>query len=903
MNSLRFAQKMLLMGFIVSLLLLWFMYHVIADIQSAIMYNHQVIDNIKYNSHLISLIRDIQQHRGMTNAYLRGSSFFLEEIKIKQKQIKTGMDNLSGLKPSQQFEPSLLNTWNIIEHKLSGTLENALDNTPEKSWTEHSDIIHQTIDLMTQNIAYYHLGKHDNVFFYYFINLFFHQIPIYIENVGQLRGFGSGIIAKKSITDKERQQLIMLLGVTNSGFLEISENIDKIFVLRPDVRVLLEKDYKKVESSLERLVHNINDNLIGSNLKDLNIQEYFSNSSQTIDLGILFLSKSSNFLKYQAEKTINTLLWNLYGLLILVTFTLLTLLYLFIGNYYSVVKGFKSLIEGTNLIAKGQLNQLLKIESKDELSDLTESFNDMIIALRNTIQYREDAEKALKESEELFRVLSEASPAGLILYMDKIIYANPVAENVTGYSKDELLFKNPKDLIHPDILAQQALSDEPISNERFYSFPYDSLKIITKQGVEKWLQISSSKVEYQGKEAGLAIFIDFTEHKLAQEALIASEKKYGAFINATSEGFCVLDHQNKLVEVNDSLCAMLGCSPDLIGKPFLDFVDKKYHAKFKEQVEDDNLISHKRMELELNHQNGSKIPIIFLSTTVSDDQQNLVSSFAFITNIEQRKKTEEELKRTSEILAATNLNLEQKINDEVVKSREKDQLLFQQSRYAQMGEMLSMIAHQWRQPLNAISTAAIEISLSDTLGDYDPAKTKELTGFIESQTQNMSSIINDFMDFFRPEKEKESFYLNRVFDTISKMSSAQISLKNIRLINNIESDIQLISFQKELEQVLINLISNSKDAYEFSPSEDQEIIFSANETDDYIELIVEDKGGGVNQEVLDRIFDPYFTTKEQGKGTGIGLFMSKNIVEKNLGGKIAAKNTMDGLQIILTLPK
>jgi len=263
----------------------------------------------------------------------------------------------------------------------------------------------------------------------------------------------------------------------------------------------------------------------------------------------------------------------------------------------------------------------------------------------------------------------------------------------------------------------------------------------------------------------------------------------------------------------------------------------------------------------------------------------------------------DDLHKSHKQLEEFNYNLEKKVQEEIGKNKEKDRLMVQQSRYAQMGELLSMIAHQWRQPLNAISMAAIEISLSDS-GDENELKLKrEMTKFIEKQTQYMSEIINDFMNYFKPEKDRVLFGFKDVFDDILMLIGPQLKSRGMKIEFLYDESVVFLGFKKELEQIIINVVSNSRDAYIDQKITNGIITIQVEDHPDHVRLSIADQAGGIDPDIIDRIFDPYFTTKEKGTGTGIGLYMSKEIIERSFNGAINVENIENGTRFCISLPK
>ncbi len=235
--------------------------------------------------------------------------------------------------------------------------------------------------------------------------------------------------------------------------------------------------------------------------------------------------------------------------------------------------------------------------------------------------------------------------------------------------------------------------------------------------------------------------------------------------------------------------------------------------------------------------------------------------------------------------------LEQKIQKEIEENRAKDELMFHQSRLAQMGEMINMIAHQWRQPLNVITSVTIDISLESELESLTPAILEEGLKNIEMQSQKMSSTIDDFMNFFKPNKEKEKFKFIDLFNDIKNLIDAQFQYREIEFIVEVDENLEYLGHKNELEQVLLNLINNARDAFDDKEIEKKIVKVLINRVKDKFFISIEDSAGGVPKNIIDKVFNPYFTTKEEGKGTGIGLYMSKNILERSFNGSIEVENS------------
>ncbi|KLE00148.1 sensor histidine kinase [Aliarcobacter butzleri] len=232
--------------------------------------------------------------------------------------------------------------------------------------------------------------------------------------------------------------------------------------------------------------------------------------------------------------------------------------------------------------------------------------------------------------------------------------------------------------------------------------------------------------------------------------------------------------------------------------------------------------------------------------------------------------------------------LENKLKEYKKELDNKQAILYQQSKMAAMGEMIGNIAHQWRQPLSIITTATSGMVLQKQMGVLTDEFFFEASNRINASSQYLSQTIDDFRNFFIPNKEKSKVNLIEIFKKTLDLISAQFSSKDIKIIKNIEG-VEFESYENELIQALINILNNSRD--ELIKKDDERFIFvDAFEKDNFINITIKDNAGGVIKENLDKIFEPYFTTKYKSQGTGIGLYMTEEIITKHLNGTICVEN-------------
>jgi C4-dicarboxylate-specific signal transduction histidine kinase len=257
--------------------------------------------------------------------------------------------------------------------------------------------------------------------------------------------------------------------------------------------------------------------------------------------------------------------------------------------------------------------------------------------------------------------------------------------------------------------------------------------------------------------------------------------------------------------------------------------------------------------------------------------------------------------RTQE-LADLNIGLDKKIHEEVAKSKKQEALLIHQSRSAAMGEMIGAIAHQWRQPLNALGIVQQNLKLRYRMGSLDPEFMATNMDKADRLIQKMSSTIDDFRNFFKPNKNIQPFNIKNIICTTAELLDAQLKYHAINLKIDCPNDMNTTGLEGEFSQVILNLINNAKDTLvERQPEQPTITIFGEKLINGDYRVIVKDNAGGIPEAIFDKIYDPYFSTKEEGKGTGIGLYMSKIIIENNMGGTLHAFNDDFGANFVIQL--
>lgn len=357
-----------------------------------------------------------------------------------------------------------------------------------------------------------------------------------------------------------------------------------------------------------------------------------------------------------------------------------------------------------------------------------------------------------------------------------------------------------------------------------------------------------------------------------EESLEASLKSFKSLFNSTMEvmvihdkGICI-DANNvavKFLKLNDK--------SELIGKNLLNYIDEK----------------HK--ELVIKNYKKNTLPYEF-DIVIGTQKLTCLGQGKFI------RLNEKKLKLSTLI--------------DITELKAKDKLLFQQSKMASMGEMIGNIAHQWRQPLSVISTCASGIKFEKEFNDIIDERLFESLDLIVENTQYLSKTIDDFRNFFKADKIIEDFCVNDSITSVLKLLKSSIQNHNIQVESNFDGSLIINGYPNEFLQVLVNIFNNAKDALLTQPSSARFLMVKTYIKNKKCIIEINDNGGGIDESIISKIFDPYFTTKHQSQGTGIGLYMSHQIVVEHMNGDIYAKNieiikdnkSYKGCSLVIVLP-
>ncbi|WP_372999792.1 ATP-binding protein [Sulfurimonas sp.] len=322
----------------------------------------------------------------------------------------------------------------------------------------------------------------------------------------------------------------------------------------------------------------------------------------------------------------------------------------------------------------------------------------------------------------------------------------------------------------------------------------------------------------------------------------------------------------------------------VVGKTPFDFMSEEEAIRVKEKFaayveKKENIVN---LENTHTHKDGHEVTVLTSAIPILDKNGALLGYQGIDKDITDIREVEKSLKENQKMLA-------------------------QQTRMAQMGEMISMIAHQWRQPLGAISSAAIDLQIKMELEFFDLTTEEgreEYTEYffhkikdINEYVQNLTATIDDFRNFYKPNKESVWVKLDEVISKSLNIIQASLLNDNIKIIKNYKSTIDIELYSNEMMQVILNILKNAQDNFNEKDIENRYIKITTKDKT----ISICDNGGGIEEDIIDKIFNPYFSTKDEKSGTGLGLYMAKTIIEKHHAGNITVKNTDDGICFIIEL--
>ncbi len=500
-------------------------------------------------------------------------------------------------------------------------------------------------------------------------------------------------------------------------------------------------------------------------------------------------------------------------------------------------------------------------------------------------------------------------------YPTQMVYYDRKKAEMLGY-EDGCMTQNVYEItamIHPEDYERtmENMRSHIEGKRSQYQLEY---RLKTKQGGYKWFYDQGSVTQHSADGMPLKIcgvVVDITDKKIAELQHKESENRFRQFAALLPQIVCELDADFNILYINDFGKNILGTNESEVPN-ILNHVDQQSRNLVKERLvkqAESPGSADSGIEIQLKKTDGSFTTFFFYATLgQTDGVINTIRAIGI--DISDRIKMEQHLSALNEELNVQKSQLEEfsqaletKVKEEVEKNRIKDSLMSLQARQAAMGEMVGHIAHQWKQPLNTLNLIVIDLQDAFLYNELTNEYMDKSVESAKNVINHMAQTIDDFRNFFKPHKVKTRFDVHQQIENALSFIRATIEIAAIRLENKVEHNIFTTGFPNEFSQVVINIVNNAREALlEHQPSHPIIEILSET-TNRQIKLYFRNNGGKIPATIINSIFEPYFTTKESSCGAGISLYLVRTIIQQNMEGEISVKNTSDGVEFVITLPK
>ncbi|KJU82815.1 multi-sensor signal transduction histidine kinase [Candidatus Magnetobacterium bavaricum] len=503
----------------------------------------------------------------------------------------------------------------------------------------------------------------------------------------------------------------------------------------------------------------------------------------------------------------------------------------------------------------------------------------------------------LRESEKRYRgMFYDTRAVMLLIEADtlSIVEANDAACRFYGYDREELQTMKIQDI--------NMLPVEKVYNiiQRLKTHQSDHFFMRHKlaSGKIRDVEIYAGPVMIKGKMYICSVIHDITERVRAQEYL----HLFKYLIDQTNDAIFIIDPLTaRFLDANEKACASLGYAKEELLDLSVLYIDAIMleEAAWREHVAQLKSTTALVFESRYRRKDGSVFDVEINVKYVYSEINHYIVAIA--RDISERKRYENSLLKTTQQLETLNMTLKDRVSEEVEKNRLKDLIMYDQARHTALAELLLNIAHHWRQPL-----CTIGLMIQDIKDAYSYHELNEQ--YIDNSVQSMmrevlglSDTIDNFRSFYVHDKEMSHFNISEVVNKTVSIIKDYFRARNTTIYTDMDNQITLYGYPDEFSQVILNILSNTKDAFEERRVVNGLIKIEAHQNlqTGAVILTITDNGGGISDDIIGKVFDPYFTTKAKTRGTGLGLYSAKIIIEKNMKGTISVSNTIDGCLFII----
>ena len=507
-----------------------------------------------------------------------------------------------------------------------------------------------------------------------------------------------------------------------------------------------------------------------------------------------------------------------------------------------------------------------------------------------------------RELDILQSVMNGAKNSHLV-YLDcdfNFVRVNETYAKTCGYRPDEMVGKN-HFVLYPHaeneaIFCRVRDTGEPAE---FYDKPFE-YPDKPHLGITYWDWTLTPVKNRDGRVTGLVFaLIETTARKRTEEQLKELSQRLNHHLNASPLAVIEWGPEMRIIRWSGAAEQIFGWkAEEVLGKRSEDFnlvyeQDEAQVAIITSELQ--NGKNPHRFSANRNHRkNGSIINCEWYNSALRDPSGSVRSVLSLVLDVTDRVKLEKSLQQHS-------AKLETMVAQRTAELRDKDRLLLHQNRMAAMGEMISSIAHQWRQPLNTLGLHIQSLALFQNSENYKEQFLDPTIKDAMNLIQHMSQTIDDFRNFFKPDKDMVVFCIKTAIQNAIALVHESFSHNRIQVITNLDDDLWIKGYPNEFSQALLNILQNARDAFAGCNITNGVVTISSIIENGKVTITISDNAGGIPEDVISKIFEPYFSTKGT-QGTGIGLYMARSIIETNMGGRITARNQTDGAEFSIVVP-
>ena len=902
-NRLKYPHKFIVAALLIALTLAIGLALILPGLNSGIEATRKEQLGVEYVQSLRKLLANVQQYRGMSNAYLSGDLSFKPALMDKQLEIENDIRAVDELDRRLGKRLHTTSRWAAWKNQRELLAEMKTGVSPQQSFIVHTELIAQLLALVAHVADKSGLSLDGDIDSHHLARAMTGELLQLVENMGQIRALGSGIAARRTLGAEDKTRLIVLIGLIDSSAEALNNDIQRAVEANPSLRLSVQKPSRISLASAMSVMHTVRVGFVEARTIDLQSTEFFANVTTAIEQNFSLHDNVVTALDKLLEARLNRLTARKTATLIFSAVTLLLVCYFFIGGYLAIIRSIRQISHAADRLAAGDLGSRIVVDTRDELAEVAGSFNHVVDKLERSFKQVSESEQSLMKvrdeleirvqertqaleslNAELVAAYAEMAKAmglledlkfaldehAIVSIADKrgiITFVNDKFCEISKYAREELLGHD-HNIINSGYHSKEFFRNlwATVSSGKVW---HGETKNRCKDGSYYW--VASTIVPLRDGNGDIAQYIsvrtDITQRKLAEESLQASNERFRSTFDLAPIGMALVGLDGELLQVNNALVDILGYTPaELTGKPMQELLhedDLKSWVFLVVQALDEEINTF-GLEIRYLHKDGHEVWALMNTTLLRDAQQEPLYFISQIQDITQRKHMLEELRNAHR------------------EAQEASQL---------KSEFIATMSHEIRTPMNAIIGMSELLSYTDlTQEQHDYAR------IVHSSANSLMDIINDILDFSKMDAGKMvaevvEFVPLEIVENAAELMSPRAHEKKIQLVTFVAPEIpaHLMGDPGRLRQVLLNLLGN---AIKFSEHGRVAIrVTPASRTNEYCVLRFEvaDTGIGIGKEALARLFQPFVqadgsTTRKYG-GTGLGLAICKRLVDL-MGGEI-----------------